>query len=520
MSQERNEASPSFDLLPEPSERAELLARLARVISSAGYEHFVSAPILLPDSKFFPDRWTMDSAGVHRLTKRLLRYAGLGDLSVDMMSYADEDATSTGHHAGIAGWFAGIVDGRCRFGFDERHVEDDDAIVGVMCHEVSHAFRHHRAIVGDDHDLEEEDTDITTVYLGFGVLAANNAYRFRTSGHLRGIMTYTQTSESSIGYLSARSLTFLLAAQVVLRNEDRAARRAIANALESNQATFFQAGVAALQSDEDALRTTLGVPSRDQWPARTTIDELTAPIVDDAPRAPGRKKKRRRPNKGQRVFRVVRVRGFFMAAVLGTIGAVMSAFAGDNVVTAIGACAAATVGWWLGRRMHADYCSDPACEANLPLDARVCPGCGGKIAGSIHHPKERLEALERLEESEARKSPKKVAQQSEPDELDARYDGRPMLIILDSYAFGVIDELPAEREDYLLMVVQRVFGGGNDWRATVRDVMGWTESIDDEIRANWSRFQQAAREQNKSPDPVTFAWTFGDEFSDEAEKFN
>jgi hypothetical protein len=489
------------------------------VTSSAGYEHFVNAPILLPDSKFFPDRWTMDSAGVHRLTRRLLRYAGLGELGVDMVSYAGGDAPSTGHHAGIAGWFAGIVDGRCRFGFDERHVEDDDAIVGVMCHEVAHAFRQHRAIVGDDHDREEEDTDITTVYLGFGVLAANNAYRFRTSGHLQGAIAYTRTSESSIGYLSARSLTFLLAAQVVLRNEERAARRAIANALESNQATFFQAAVAALQSDADALRTTLGVPPRDQWPARASIDELTAPIVDDAPPAARRKKKRRRPNKGQRVFRVVRVRGFFMAAVLGTIGAILSAFAGDNVVSAIGACAAATLGWWLGRRMHADYCSDPACETNLPLDARVCPSCGGKIAGSIHHPKERLEALERLEESEALKSKKKKTSNSvaststEADEFSARYEGKPMLIILDSYAFGIIDELPAEREDYLLMVVQRVFGGGNDWRATVRDAMGWTETIDDEIRTKWARFQQMAREQNKTPDPLAFAWTFGDEFS-------
>ena len=50
--------------------------------------------------------------------------------------------------------------------------------------------------------------------------------------------------------------------------------------------------------------------------------------------------------------------------------------------------------------------------------------------------------------------------------------------------------------------------------------MGWTESIDDEIRTNWSRFQQMAREQNRTPDPVAFAWTFGDEFSDEAAKFN
>jgi hypothetical protein len=518
-------AETSFALLPDASEREELLTRLGRVLASAGWEHFVSAPILLPDSKFFPDRWTMDAAGVHRLTKRLLRYAGLGELDVDVVAYEEDAPPETGHHTGIAGWFAGIVDGRCRFGFDERHVEDDDAIVGVMCHEVAHAFRHHRGMVGDDRDLEEEDTDITTVHLGFGVLSANNAYRYRTSGNLEGLIAVSRSSESSIGYLSARALSFLLAAQVVVRREERAICREIARALESNQASFFRAAVSALEADEAALRTKLGVPPREEWPAPRALDELTAPIVDDAPRVRRkRKKKTRRTNEGERVFRVVRRRMFFMTALLGTIGAVASAFAGDNTVTAIGATAAVAVGLLVGSRMRADFCSDPACAASLPLGASTCPRCGGTIVGEIRSPSERLEAIERLDEEELAKRPKKkkkktTASHEIDDEMASRYEGRPMLVIVDSYAFGVVDELPPERDAYLRSVVQRVFGGGDDWRATVRETMGWPESIDDEIRTKWSHFQQMARERDIAPDPVTFAWTFGDDFAEEVSKF-
>jgi len=492
--------APSFELLPDTSEQTELITRLAAVIAAAGYEHFVSTPILLPDSKFFPDRWTADSAGVHRLTKRLLQYAGVGDLGVDMVSYEDEDASSTGHHTGVAGWFAGIVDGRCRFGFDERHVEDDDAIVGVMCHEVAHAFRHHRAITGDDHDREEEDTDVTTVYLGFGVLAANNAYRFRTSGSLQGGFAVTHTSESSIGYLSARSMTFLLAAQVVLRREERAARRAIASALESNQAAFFRAALAALETDD--LEAKLGVPPRAQWPSHVALDELKAPIVDDAPPVtrPKKKKTRRRANEGQRVFRVERTRAFFLACVAGCVTAMALAFTKDMTIIAIGGAAAAGVGWALGRRMHIDYCSDPACEADIPLSAKQCPGCAGEIVGTIRHPKERLEALERIEARERR-------------DLQGRYEGKPMRLVVDHYALAVIGALSAEKEDGVVKIVQDVLGGGDDWRATVRKTMGWPANVDEEIRTNWSRFQQMARDQEMPADAVAFAESFGDEFS-------
>ncbi len=61
------------------------------------------------------------------------------------------------------------------------------------------------------------------------------------------------------------------------------------------------------------------------------------------------------------------------------------------------AAAAAAVALLVGRAIRDDRCSEPRCGARLPAEADVCPRCGGTIAGTIDHPHDRLEALERLE---------------------------------------------------------------------------------------------------------------------------
>jgi hypothetical protein len=72
-----------------------------------------------------------------------------------------------------------------------------------MGHEVAHAYRSHHRLQVDDRDREELLTDLTTIYLGFGILSVNNSYRFRKSGSLEGSLAYTRWSTSSSGYLFA-----------------------------------------------------------------------------------------------------------------------------------------------------------------------------------------------------------------------------------------------------------------------------------------------------------------------------
>jgi hypothetical protein len=48
----------------------------------------------------------------------------------------------------------------------------------------------------------------------------------------------------------------------------------------------------------------------------------------------------------------------------------------------------------IGRARRHDVCSDRGCKARLPQNAEVCPRCGGRIAGTIAHENDRLEAEE------------------------------------------------------------------------------------------------------------------------------
>jgi hypothetical protein len=51
-------------LLPTPLEREWLAAALETLIAARGEDTFLTAPLLLPEDRFFPDRFTPDAAGV------------------------------------------------------------------------------------------------------------------------------------------------------------------------------------------------------------------------------------------------------------------------------------------------------------------------------------------------------------------------------------------------------------------------------------------------------------------------
>src|SRR4051812_34316121 len=74
--------------------------------------------------------------------------------------------------------------------------------------------------------------------------------------------------------------------------------------------------------------------------------------------------------------------------------------------------------------------------------------------------------------------------------LTGRYEGLPMLVLVECYALDVIGELPPERGAKVAGIATRVFGGGSDWKATVGRELAWNrERVDAEIRANWATFR-------------------------------
>ncbi len=153
-------------------ERAWLLDALGELIDARGVETFLAAPILEPTERDFPGAFEPSEAGVRALLKRIMTHAGLGHLEVDLDTFSQPEvvhelderggARKWGHD-GAAAWFAGIgEDGSCHFGVAEERIGEPDVLVGVLCHEIAHAWRAVHALIIEDRDVEERLTDLTT----------------------------------------------------------------------------------------------------------------------------------------------------------------------------------------------------------------------------------------------------------------------------------------------------------------------------------------------------------------------
>ena len=87
----------------------------------------------------------------------------------------------------------------------------------------------------------------------------------------------------------------------------------------------------------------------------------------------------------------------------------------------------------------------------------------------------------------------------------ARYEGRPLILILDNYILDCIGELPSDKQTLITTIVQKVFGGGTDWKKTVREVLQMSESIEADIRSLWIQNREIAAKNKAELHPVQFA---------------
>lgn len=94
--------------------------------------------------------------------------------------------------------------------------------------------------------------------------------------------------------------------------------------------------------------------------------------------------------------------------------------------------------------------------------------------------------------------------------LPNRYEGRPILVFIENYGLAVLGHLPPDKEARISKLVQHTWGGGEDWMQTVRSQLDWRPSIDQTIRKNWQRYQDAARSQAVPESAAEFAMMFAD----------
>ena len=92
-----------------------------------------------------------------------------------------------------------------------------------------------------------------------------------------------------------------------------------------------------------------------------------------------------------------------------------------------------------------------------------------------------------------------------PEAEPERYEGRPLLVILENYVLDSIGALAPDRAAGMTTIVQRVFGGGADWKKTVREKLELSDTIDAAFRQMWAKNQEIAKNAGRILHPVSFA---------------
>jgi len=383
--------------LPEGDEAEYLLGGLARLIELRGLSAFVSAPILLPEARFFPDRVGSRAEGAATLLRRLLAYAGLEPRGLEVEIFGEADpglvrkTRDDQRHA--AAWFIGVAEGVYRFGVREGELRDERALIGVLGHEVAHAYRSHHGLGVRDRDTEEKLTDLTTVYLGFGVFALETSFTFR-SGHYGAHGERLLYERNMRGYLLPGQLAFLLAAQLAARSARKNELKSVLSALSPNQADAVNRAFKILAEDPLALGHGLRLPPISNWPPlvalETSLVELaeTQVRVRDAPA-----QRAARASRDKIAFRVASNRAILAGSggfLLGALIALELGFSDSFWWLALGL---GFLGGLLGKLVDAAICS--SCNRSVPRGSPSCPSCQARLVGDIPRPEDRFDAEDR-----------------------------------------------------------------------------------------------------------------------------
>jgi hypothetical protein len=127
-------------------------------------------------------------------------------------------------------------------------------------------------------EAEEQLTDLTTVFLGFGFFTLQSSFQFKT-GHYDERGQKLLYERRALGYLRPGQLALLLAAQLVLREQGRQELERVLAALSPNHAAALRRGHAELRDEREDLIEALGLPPQSEWPAPVPLAQAARPLA-------------------------------------------------------------------------------------------------------------------------------------------------------------------------------------------------------------------------------------------------
>ncbi len=389
---------------PPAGDPSRLLARLTSIVARVGVATFVRAPLVHLDPTFFPDPWTAAPKDLRTALRRMMRYAGLGELRVELVDRRDEVGTADATGEPVA--FEELVGTTVRFAMFALGRPEE--LVGSMCMAVASAWWAARRLAERGHgpfrapdeplvpDVPDDDSvTITTIVLGFGPIMVNACHRFEATGEFEGMYYRSRWRHTFSGSLPPSAIAWLFAVQAAARGLDDKEITALARAMAGDQGAAFRACHRELVEDIDGLRAQLGIPDPLDWPPARRVDASPLAPLDDDPERSAPSEAR---NHGRAVFRVRatwRLSGAFWGGMAGMFAGLASP--GWILLVIAGG---ATTGFVAGRTLRRGRCSDPECRHRLRSSEGVCPGCGGSVRGDIARADDRLAAEERLDAAE------------------------------------------------------------------------------------------------------------------------
>ena len=339
--------------LPPPERRVWLLEQLDWLLEDSGRTRFCQGP--LAEGRL-PTTWLADQASVEALLRTLMSEAGLDKLEVhvelhelpsELLSLAGDQPSR-----GAPAWVALLLDNQVTFGVERARLRDE-SLLGSLCREVARVWRLARGLSHDDSELEELLVDLTSIYLGFGLPVLRRAWALRAAP----IAVIGQhLSPAAGGYLPPQSVSYVLAAQLLLHDGGRRNERSILGQLEPNQQALLREGLSYLRGPgKQALNALRGDPK----------------LPDIAYETPPRPVQRVRTRSGLRGMII----GALIGAAVGLLG--VAVFKAPQTLGLIPVCAVllGAAGWFT----KSVSCS--GCGARLAEDDVLCGSCGGLVTG-------------------------------------------------------------------------------------------------------------------------------------------
>src|SRR5688572_1474815 len=224
--------------MPTDEEREWIVAETAKLVERAGLERYIAHALVEPNDRWFPDEWHPDHNGVRKLAERVFQHAGLAGVTITTL-LADEGSD-------VALDPLAIEKDRVELEVDPAHLRDPLTLIAALARLAAIVLRLRHELAVDNEAHERELVDLTTIYLGFGIITTNAAYRYRAEGRMEGYTAITNYSHDEQGALAADLMAWALALQIMARGGDE--KSDVARQLETNQAEVFGEACRQLES--------------------------------------------------------------------------------------------------------------------------------------------------------------------------------------------------------------------------------------------------------------------------------